>query len=91
MVEGLTVERARELFAGLLPAPGPVRAVSRFAEGSVTGAYRIEFAGADPAQVAFEQADLLKASTCGEMSTPWPVRNLSARASLTANRRLPAS
>ena len=38
------MERAGELFAGLLPARGPVGAVSRFAEGSVTGAYRIEFA-----------------------------------------------
>jgi hypothetical protein len=36
VVEALTVDRAGELFAGLLPAPGPVRAVSRFAEGSVT-------------------------------------------------------
>ena len=44
VVEGLTVERAGELFACLLPAPGPVRAVSRFAEGSVTGAYRIALA-----------------------------------------------
>jgi hypothetical protein len=44
VVEALTVERAGELFAGLLPAPGPVRAVSRFAAGSVTGASRIEFA-----------------------------------------------
>jgi hypothetical protein len=52
VVETLTVERAGELFAGLLPAAGPVRTVSRFAEGSVTGAYRIEFAGADPAPVA---------------------------------------
>ncbi|WP_030182832.1 hypothetical protein [Streptomyces sp. NRRL S-813] len=31
--------------------PGPVRAVSRFAEGSVTGAYCIEFAHADSAPV----------------------------------------
>ena len=57
MVEVLTVERAGELFAGLLPAPGPVRAVSRFAEGSVTGAYRIEFAGADPAPVVLKIYD----------------------------------
>ena len=57
VVEGLTVERAGELFAGLLPAPGPVRAVSRFAEGSVTGAYRIEFAGADPAPVVLKIYD----------------------------------
>lgn len=57
VVEALTVERARELFAGLLPAPGPIRAVSRFAEGSVTGAYRIEFAGADPAPVVLKIYD----------------------------------
>ena len=57
MVEALTVERARELFAGLLPAPGPVRAVSRFAEGSVTGAYRVEFAGADPASAVLKIYD----------------------------------
>jgi len=44
VVEALTVERARELFASLLPASGPVCAVSRFAEGSVTGAYRITLA-----------------------------------------------
>ena len=57
MIEALTVERARELFAGLLPTPGPVCAVSRFAEGSVTGAYRIEFAGADPAPVVLKIYD----------------------------------
>ena len=51
------MERAGELFAGLLPAPGPVRAVSRFAEGSVTGAYRIEFAGADQAPVVLKIYD----------------------------------
>jgi aminoglycoside phosphotransferase (APT) family kinase protein len=54
VVEALTVDRAGELFVGLLPAPGPVRAVSRFAEGSVTGAYRIEFADADPAPVVLK-------------------------------------
>jgi hypothetical protein len=54
VVEALTVERAGELFAGLLPASGPVRAVSRFAEGSVTGGYRIEFTGADPAPVVLK-------------------------------------
>jgi len=64
--------------------PGEVR-------GELVGQGRVGGVAAEPAQVAFEQADLLKASTCGEMSTPWPVRNLSARASLTANRRLPAS
>jgi hypothetical protein len=57
VVEVLTVARARELFAGLLPAPGPVGAVSRFAEGSVTGAYRVEFAGADPAPVVLKIYD----------------------------------
>ena len=64
--------------------PGDVR-------GELAGQGRVGGVAAEPVQVAFEQADLLKASTCGEMSTPWPVRNLSARASLTANRRLPAS
>jgi hypothetical protein len=44
VVEALTVARAGELFAGLLPASGPVRTVSRFGEGSVTGAYRIALA-----------------------------------------------
>jgi hypothetical protein len=57
VVEALTVERAGELFAGLMPAPGPVRAVSRFAEGSVTGAYRIEFADADPVPVVLKIYD----------------------------------
>jgi hygromycin-B 7''-O-kinase len=47
--EALTVERAAELLAGLLPAHGRVRAVWRFTGGSVTGAYRVEFAGADAA------------------------------------------
>jgi len=47
--EAPTVEQARELFAELLPEYGPVRAVSRFAEGSVTGAYRIDFADPDTA------------------------------------------
>lgn len=56
VVEALTVGQARELFAGL-PAPGPVRAVSRFAEGSVTGAYRIEFTGTDPAPVVLKIYD----------------------------------
>ena len=42
--EELTPERAGELFAEILPARGSVRAVSRFAEGSVTGAYRVDFA-----------------------------------------------
>jgi len=50
----LTLERAGELLAGLLPAFGPVGAVSRFAEGSVTGAYRIEFAGAGSAPVVLK-------------------------------------
>jgi hypothetical protein len=40
----LTLERAGELLAGLLPARGLVYAVLRFAEGSVTGAYRVELA-----------------------------------------------
>ena len=46
MSEVLSLERAGELLAELLPERGPVRAVSRFAEGSVTGAYRVEFADA---------------------------------------------
>ena len=50
----LTVQHAGELFAGLLPAHGRVCAVSRFAEGSVTGAYRIEFAGAGSAPVVLK-------------------------------------
>ncbi|MEU0603252.1 aminoglycoside phosphotransferase family protein [Streptomyces sp. NPDC006393] len=54
MSEELTVERAGALCAGLVPAYGPVRAVSRFAEGSVTGAYRIEFAHADAAPVVLK-------------------------------------
>jgi hygromycin-B 7''-O-kinase len=54
VLEALTVERAGELFAGLLPAHGPVCAVSRFAGGSVTGAYRIEFADADQAPVVLK-------------------------------------
>jgi aminoglycoside phosphotransferase (APT) family kinase protein len=50
----LTVERAGELFAALLPEHGRVCAVSRFDEGSVTGAYRIEFAGAGSAPVVLK-------------------------------------
>lgn len=50
----LTVERADELFAELLPEHGPVSAVVRFAEGSVTGAYRIEFADAAAAPVVLK-------------------------------------
>jgi aminoglycoside phosphotransferase (APT) family kinase protein len=47
--EALTVKRADGLFAELLPGRGRVRAVARFAEGSVTGAYRVEFARAESA------------------------------------------
>ena len=54
MLEGLTVARAGELLADLLPAHGPVRSVSRFAEGTVTGAYRIEFADAASAPVVLK-------------------------------------
>jgi hygromycin-B 7''-O-kinase len=59
--EELTVERAGKLFAELLPAHSPVRAVSRFAEGSVTGAYRIDFADPDSAPVVLKiyEADTL--------------------------------
>jgi hygromycin-B 7''-O-kinase len=52
--EVLTPERARELFAELLPARGPVHAVSRFAEGSVTGAYRVDFADEDSTPVVLK-------------------------------------
>jgi aminoglycoside phosphotransferase (APT) family kinase protein len=45
--EELPLERARELFADLLPSRGQVCAVSRFAEGTTTGAYRVEFASPD--------------------------------------------
>lgn len=48
------MERAGELFADLLPGRGPVSDVSRFAEGSVTGAYRIGFVGADCAPVVLK-------------------------------------
>ena len=54
MPEELTLQRAGELFAELLPARGPVASVSRFAEGSVTGAYRVEFANADAAPVVLK-------------------------------------
>jgi aminoglycoside phosphotransferase (APT) family kinase protein len=60
--EELTKECAGELFAELLPAHGPVRAVSRFAEGSVTGAYRVDFAGSDSAPVVLK---------IYEADTPW--------------------
>lgn len=54
MPAALTLERAGELLASLLPGYGPVCAVSRFAEGSVTGAYRIEFAACGPAPVVLK-------------------------------------
>ena len=56
MPEELTVERAGELFAELLPAYGPVRAVSRFAQGSVTGAYRVDFAADSGSAVSAQLA-----------------------------------
>lgn len=43
MPEELTARRAGELFADLLPDCGSVGSVTRFADGSVTGAYRVEF------------------------------------------------
>jgi len=52
--EELTVQCAGELFAELLPALGPVSTLSRFAEGSVTGAYRVEFARAESAPVVLK-------------------------------------
>lgn len=54
MPEDLTVERVSVLFAELLPAYGPVRAVSRFAQGSVSGAYRVEFADTATAPVVLK-------------------------------------
>ncbi len=51
MPDTLTVERANALFAEALPAYGRVRSVMRFAEGSVTGAYRVDFAADDAAPV----------------------------------------
>jgi hygromycin-B 7''-O-kinase len=50
----LSLDRAGELLAGLLREHGPVCAVSRFAEGSVTGAYRVEFAGVGSAPVVLK-------------------------------------
>src|SRR5689334_4110714 len=52
--EALTVERADKLCTDLLPARGPVRAVSRFADGSITGAYRIDFVHADSASAVLK-------------------------------------
>jgi hypothetical protein len=54
MPGALTLKRAGELLARLLPAYGPVCAVSRFAGGSVTGAYRIEFADAGSVPVVLK-------------------------------------
>ncbi|HEU5427471.1 MAG TPA: aminoglycoside phosphotransferase family protein [Actinocrinis sp.] len=54
MPEELNLQRAGDLFAELLPARGPVDSVSRFAEGSVTGAYRVEFANPDAAPVVLK-------------------------------------
>src|SRR4051812_40131768 len=45
--EALAVKRANELCTDLLPMRGEVRAVARFVEGSITGAYRIDFVDAD--------------------------------------------
>lgn len=61
MTAELTVKRATELFEDLLPAHGPVRAVARFAQGSVTGAYRIDFVHADsaPAVLKIYEPDTL--------------------------------
>jgi hygromycin-B 7''-O-kinase len=52
--EALGAAPVAELCAGLLPECGPVRAVSRFAEGSITGAYLVEFAAADAAPVVLK-------------------------------------
>ena len=54
MPAALTLKRAGDLLARLLPAHGPVCAVSRFAGGSVTGAHRIEFAEAGSVPVVLK-------------------------------------
>jgi len=48
------VERADGLLAELLPGHGRVHSVVRFAEGTVTGAYRVEFARAESAPVVLK-------------------------------------
>ena len=48
------MENAGALFAELLPEHGPVRAVARFAEGSITGAYRVDFAEPESAPVVLK-------------------------------------
>lgn len=55
--EALSRTTAGELCADLVPAHGPVRAVSRLTEGSVTGAYHIEFAAAAPLVLKTYQPD----------------------------------
>ena len=42
----LTPDLVRQLFAEMLPGSGQIAEVERFAEGSVSGAYRVSFAGA---------------------------------------------
>ncbi len=44
MPETLSLERTGKLLTELSPERGPVHEVSRFADGSVTGAYRLEVA-----------------------------------------------
>ncbi|MGV9348730.1 hypothetical protein ACWDSD_28730 [Streptomyces spiralis] len=61
------MESAGELCAGLLPAYGPVRAVSRFAEGSATGAHCIEFAHADSAPVVLGRLHAVPAHGYGHV------------------------
>ena len=41
----LTSELVDQLFVDLLPGRAPVAEVTRFAQGSVSGAYRVSFAG----------------------------------------------
>lgn len=62
MPEALTVEHASVLFAELLPAYGPVCAVSRFAQGSVSGAYRVDFA---------DQAEAPAVLKAYPLESPW--------------------
>jgi aminoglycoside phosphotransferase (APT) family kinase protein len=54
MPEALSLERAAKLLTELLPERGPVHEVSRFADGSVTGAYRVEFADPRSAPVVLK-------------------------------------
>ena len=50
----VSLERMGKLLAELLPERGPVHGVSRFADGSVTGAYLVEFADTRSAPVVLK-------------------------------------